>query len=74
MCQEMFIHILATPNSGMPTPEICFLPGQLKQRCCTRSAAAIPSMSVNRMHNHPTERRRLPRSYRRPSEIFFANA
>jgi len=59
MCQEMFFHNLATSNSGMPTPEICFLPGQLRQRFCTRGATAIPSVSVNRTYNHPIERRRL---------------
>jgi len=32
MCQEMFFFIiLATAISGMPTSEICYLPGQLRR-------------------------------------------
>jgi len=31
MRQEIFLMILATAISGMPTPEICFLPGKLKR-------------------------------------------
>jgi len=30
MCQEMFFLLLPTANSGMPAPEICFLPGQFR--------------------------------------------
>jgi len=39
MCEEMFccffLMIVATANSGMPTPKICFLPGQLKRTILT---------------------------------------
>jgi len=30
MCQEMFFIILAKAISGMPTPEMCFLPGHFR--------------------------------------------
>jgi len=33
MCQEMFLFIvMATAISGMPMPEICFLPGQFRRK------------------------------------------
>jgi len=40
MCEEInvllfFLMIVATANSGMPTPKICFLPGQLKRTILT---------------------------------------
>jgi len=32
MCQEMFfLAILATVIRGMPTPEMCYFPGQLRR-------------------------------------------
>jgi len=30
MCQEIFFMVVATGLSGMPTPGICFIPGQLR--------------------------------------------
>jgi len=30
-CAKIFLIILATAISGMPTPKICFSPGQLKR-------------------------------------------
>jgi len=71
MCQEMFFYHFGDSDNGMPTPEICFLPGQLKR-------AILPkvSLSVGEMDTQPSncEADTVPLSYRRPSAIFFVNA
>jgi len=59
MCQEMFFLILTRAISGMPTPEICFLPGSLGQRSCPRSTTASHSVFVNWTYNLAIERRTL---------------
>jgi len=69
-----FFIILAMGISGMPTPEICFLHSSWAEGSCPRSATTSHSVSVNRTHNLPIERRTRPLGYRRPSEIFVANA
>ena len=54
-----FFLILVTTISGMPTPEICFLPGQFRLTNLPRSTTASHSVSVNWTHNFPTERQTL---------------
>jgi len=67
----MFFYDFGDSNSGMPTPEICFLPGQLK-------TAVLPkvSLSVGEMDAQPSscEADTLPLSHRRPSAVFIVNA
>jgi len=66
-----FFIILATAISGMPAPEICFLLEEFR-------LAVLPneSLSVCELDAQPStsEADTLSLSYRRPSEIFVANA
>ena len=76
MCQEMFFFIvLATAISGMPTLQICFLPGKFRLTILTREHHG-ESLSVCELDTQPSnwEADTLPLAYRRPSEIFLVNA
>jgi len=76
MCQEMFFFIiLATTISGMPMPEICFLPGQFRQTILPKEHHG-ESLSVCELDTQPSswEADTLTLSYRRRSGIFVANA
>ena len=74
MCQEFFF-ILATAISGMLTPEICILPGQFRLTILPKEHHG-ESLGVCDLDTQPSnwETDTLPLSYRRPSEIFIANA
>jgi len=54
-----FITILATAISGMPAPEICFLPGQFRWTILPKEDHGEHSVSVYWTHNLPIERRTL---------------
>jgi len=76
MCQEMsFFIILATAISGMPTPEICFLPGQFRLMILPKEHYG-ESLSVCELDTQPSnwEADALPLGYHRRSETFVANA
>jgi len=73
MCQEMLFFNLATAISGMPTPEVCFLPGQLRWTLLPKERNS-DSLSGCGSPNLPIEADTLLLSYRRPREIFVANA
>jgi len=70
-----FFIILATANSGMPAPEICFLPGQFRRTILPKEHHG-ESLGVCELFTQPSnwEADTLPLSYRCPSEIFVANA
>jgi len=57
--KKCFFIILAKVISGMPTSEICFLPGQFRLTILPKSTTASHSVSVNRTYNLPLERRTL---------------
>jgi len=61
--------------SGMPTPEICFLPGQLRRTILPKEHHG-ESLSVCELDTQPSnwEADTLPLGYRRPNESFVANA
>ena len=64
---------MATAASGMP--EICFFPGQLRRRILPKGRYGdSPSASEPDTQPSYCEANTLPLSYRRPSEIFVANA
>jgi len=72
--QEMILQInLATAVRGMPMPEICFLPGQLRWTLLHRYSCSLGGRGSN---TQPSiwEADALRLSYRRPSEIFVASA
>ena len=56
--------------SGMPTPEICFFPGQLRRTILPKELYG-DSLSVGESDKQPSncEADTLPLSYRRPTEI-----
>ena len=52
-----FFIVLLTAISGMPTPEICFLPGQLRWTILPKGSTAIPQRRwIDRTYNLPMER------------------
>jgi len=73
--KKCFFIILATAISGMPTPEICFLPGQFRLTILPKDHHG-ESLSVCELDTQPSnwEADTLPLGYRRCSEIFVANA
>jgi len=75
MCQETFFIILVTAISGMPAPEICFLPGQFSPTILPKQHHG-ESLSVCKLDTQPSnwEADTLSLGYRRPSKIFIANA
>jgi len=76
MCQVMFFSIiLATGISGMPAPEICFLQGQFRLKILPKEQHG-ESLSVCELDTHHSNWEADTQSlgYRRPSEIFVANA
>jgi len=73
--KNVFLIILATAGSGMPTPDICFLPGPLRWTLLPKhrySDSLSDRGSNTRLHTWEADALRL--SYRRPSKIFVANA
>jgi len=72
---NFFEIIFATAISDMPAPEICFLPGQFRQSILPKEHHG-ESLSVCEMDTQPSnwEVDTLLLGYRRPSEIFVANA
>jgi len=67
--------ILATAISGMPTPEICFLPGQLRRTILPKQRYGdSPRFGESDTQPSSLEAGTLPLSYRRSSEIFAASA
>jgi len=60
--------------SGMPTPEICFLPGQFRLAILPKEHHG-ESLIVCELDTQPSnwEADTLPLGYRRRSEIFFAD-
>ena len=60
--------------SGMPAPEICFLPGQFRRTILPKEHHGESLGVYELSHNFPIEWWTLPLSYRRPSEMFVANA
>jgi len=73
-CHEMFfVKMLATTISGMPTPEICFLPGQLRWTLLPNEyyGDSLSSPGSNPQSTN-WEVDTLLVSYRRPSETFVA--
>jgi len=70
-----FFIILATAISGMPTPEICFLPGQLRRTILPKERCG-DSLSVGESDTQSSswEEDTPLLSYRRPSKIFITNA
>jgi len=75
MCQEKFFYNSATAISGMPTPEMCFSPGQFRLPILAREHHG-ESLSVFELDTQPSswEADTLALGYRRRSEIFVANA
>jgi len=76
MCEEtLFCIILATAISDMPTPEICFLPGQFRLTILPKEHYG-ESVGVCELDTQPSnwEAGALPLGYRRSSEIFVADA
>jgi len=73
--RNAFFTILATAISGMPMPEICFLPGQLRLTILPKVHHG-ESPRVCELDTQPSnwEADTLPLGYRRRSEIFIANA
>ena len=71
--KKWFFIILATAASGMP--EICFLPGQLRWTILPKERYG-DSLSAGESDTQPSswEVDTVPLSYRRPREIFVANA
>jgi len=69
--------MVATAISGMTTPEICFLPGQLRRKILPKERYG-DSLSVGESAaaTQPSswEADTLPLGYRLPSKIFFASA
>jgi len=67
--------ILTTAISGMPTFEICFLPGQFRRTILPKEHHG-KSLSVCELDTQPSnwEADALRLGYRRSSEIFVANA
>jgi len=61
--------------SGMPTPEICFLPGQFRLTIL-RKEHHSESLGICELFTQPSNWEADPLSlgYRHPSEIFVANA
>jgi len=61
--------------SGMPTPEICFLPGQFSLTILPKEHHG-ESLSVCELDTQPSnwESDTVPLRYRRPNESFVANA
>ena len=75
-CAKKFLFIIsATAISGMPAPEICFLPGQFRLTILPKKHHG-ESLAVCESVTQPFswEADTLPLVYRRPSEIFVANA
>ena len=70
-----FFIISVTEIMGMPTPQICFLPGLLRPTNLLKERHG-ESLSVYELETQPSiwETDTLPLDYRRPSEIFIANA
>ena len=70
-----FSIILATAVSGIPTPEICFLPGQFRPTILAKEHYG-ESLSVCELDTQPSnwEADTLPLGYHRRSETFVANA
>jgi len=70
-----FFIILATAFSRIPTPEICFLPGQLRRTILPKEHHG-ESLSGFELDTQPFdwETDTLSLGYRRSSEIFVANA
>jgi len=69
--------MVATAISGMTTPEICFLTGQLRRTILPKdrygdSLSVGESATATQPSNWEADT--LPLSYRRPSKIFFASA
>jgi len=66
---------LATAISGMTTPQIYFLPGQLRRTILPKGHYG-ESLSVFELDTQPSnwEEDTLPLGYRRPNESFVANA
>ena len=75
MCQGKFFIISATAIRGMPTPEMCFLPWQFRLTILPKEHY-YESLSVGESDTQPFNWKAgtLPLGYRRPSEIFIANA
>jgi len=73
--KKFFFIILATAISGMPRPEICVLPEQFRLMIFPKEHHG-ESLSVCELDTQPSnwEADTLPLGYRRPSEIFAANA
>jgi len=72
-----FFFILATAISGMATPEMCFLPGQLRWTLLPkkRYGNSLSGRGSNtQLSNSNWGADTLSLSHRRPSEIFVANA
>jgi len=69
--------MVATAISGTTTPEICFLPGQLRRTVLPKerygdSLSVSESATATQPSNWEADTQ--PLNYRCPSEIFFANA
>jgi len=75
MCQEIFFMVVATGLSGMPTPGICFIPGQLRWTLLPKERYG-DSVSVGESVTQPSnsEVDTTIELYHSPSEVFFANA
>jgi len=73
--KKCFFLTLATAITGMPTPEICFLPGQFRRTLLPKEHHR-ESLSVCELFTQPSNWKadNLTPDYRRPSEIFVANA
>jgi len=73
--KKCFFIILAAAISGMPTPEICFLPGQLRRMLLSKTSSG-DSLSVGESNIQPSncEEVALSLNQGRPSDIFSANA
>jgi len=77
MCQDIFFIMVAKAISDMTTPEICFLPGQLRRKILPKerygdSLSVGESATATQPSNWEADT--LPLSYCRPYEIFFAHA
>ena len=75
MRQGMCFYNLATAISGLPTPEIRFLPGVFRLTILPKERHG-ESLSVCESDTQPYnwQAETLPMGYRRPREMFVANA